>query len=943
MKRSLALCTLSIATLGLSPALFAATPVLPPRVVAPTDTAVFRRFVLDNGLKVLLVSDTKFNKSGASLVVNVGQIDDPADREGLAHFLEHMLFLGTEKYPEVSDYSNYMRSNGGYNNAYTTSDHTNYQFEVRHEAFAGGLDRFAQFFIAPLFTPEFTGREVNAVHNEAMRHVQNDQRRVIGVSRELYTPGSGESKFSTGNKETLAGATPQAVRAFYEAHYSSDHMALCLAGKASLDELEQYAREYFSAIPRRSIPAVVREAKFLPRKPALRLAFVEPVKELRQLQLEFVFPATRPDFASKPDELVSALISYPGAGGLLDWLKREGLANGAGGGVWERTGAYGSFMLTVTLTPAGQQEYARVLGAVMSYLAHLRASPFPEDFYRDRARVAALNETYADRGEGAALATKFANQALFYPLEVAERATAAWGAPDEAAYRRLLVALTPDNLLVALVAKGLPTDKKERIYQTAYSYREDAGPAYAALVSPPKLAFALPGANRFMPGDTALLPERPLPLINEPGIKLFYAQDTEFQRPQTTLIYRFVPVRSLATADHAALLNLYGACLRDSLDAAAGDASLAGLETSIESSLEGLRLTVTGYGDAPARYVTHVAGQLRAFPLTPQRFDAVKEAILRGLRSYEETEAYLLARDRRDALAREFHFLPNELIGRTTTATWADVQAFARNFFSTGTLEAVVHGHLSPDAAVAATREVAVRIGAKPAPAAELLRRHHLVLAPRENVLDAGLIAGVNSAFVRDYLLPDDSPATRAAAVVLANFIGEPFFTELRTKQQLGYIVGSSASASLRQRFFTFTVQSSGYAPDELQRRAEAFIATLPATLAALPDAQWATLVAGARSTLEEKPKSMGDKAAQFFSNAFVYDGEWDRRQSALAALDRLTKEQAVALLTAALAPETSRRRTILLHSSKHSPAATEAEAPAFTDRQAWKATRKFN
>ena len=102
----------------------AAVPELPPRVVAPTDSAVFRRFTLDNGLRVLLVSDPKFNKSGAALAVNTGQIDDPADREGLAHFLEHMLFLGTEKYPEVADYGNFIKSNGGYNNAYTTSDHT---------------------------------------------------------------------------------------------------------------------------------------------------------------------------------------------------------------------------------------------------------------------------------------------------------------------------------------------------------------------------------------------------------------------------------------------------------------------------------------------------------------------------------------------------------------------------------------------------------------------------------------------------------------------------------------------------------------------------------------------------------------------------------------------------------------------------------------------------
>ena len=941
LRLALALVALKAALLNPPlPAADAPVPALPARVIAPTDTAQFRRFVLDNGLRVLLVSDAKFNKSAASLVVNVGQIDDPADTEGLAHFLEHMLFLGTEKYPDVADYGNYMRQNGGNNNAYTTSDHTNYQFEVRHEAFAGGLDRFAQFFIAPKFNPEFTGREVNAVHNEAMRHVQNDQRRISGVSRELYAPGSGESKFSTGTKDTLAGANPQKVRAFYEAHYTSDHMALCLAGKAPLDELEKHARDLFSAIPRRNVPAVVREAKFLPRKPALRLAFVEPVKELRSLQLEFVAPPTRPDFASKPDELVSQLFSYPGPGGLLAYLKDEGLANSLGGGVWERTGSYGSFMVTVSLTPAGQKDYARVLQATMSYLEHLRASPFPADFYRDRARIAALNETYGDRGEGSDLATKLANQALFYPLAVAERVTDAWGAPNEAAYRRLLAALTPDNLLVTLTAKGLPTDKHERIYTTAYSYREETGTAYEALARPAKLPFALPGANPFMPGETSLVAERPLPLIDEPGVKLFYAADTEFQRPQTSLIFRFVPVRSLASADHAALIRLYGALLSDTLNAAAGDAALAGLEFSSESTLEGVRLSVTGFADSPVRYAHLVAGKLRTFTPSPQRFEAIKEAILRGLRSYEETEAYILARDRRDAFSREFSFLPTELLPRTTSATWADVQAFAQRLFAAGQLEVVVHGHLTPDDAIAATRTIAEKIGAKPAPEASLLRRRNLTLAAKEDIVDAGLVAGVNSAFIRDYLLPDDSPATRAAAVVLANFFGEPFYSELRTKQQLGYIVGSNAGASLRQRYFNFTVQSSGYAPDELRRRADAFIATLPAALAAVDDKQWATLLAGARSTLEEKPKSIRDKAELFFGSAFSYDGEWDRRQSAVKALGTLTRAQAAALLTTALAPETAKTRTILLHSKNHPPVAPIT--PTFTNRDAWKTERQF-
>jgi len=317
---------------------------------------------------------------------------------------------------------------------------------------------------------------------------------------------------------------------------------------------------------------------FLPRVSALRLAQIEPVKEQRLLVLEFAVPSVRPQFASRSDQLLSQLLSYPGEGGLVAQLKRDGLANSVSGDLWDRTPTYGSVFVQISLTPQGQADYQRVLGSVFAYLQHLRTAPFPHDFYRDRARIAALNETYQNRGEGAELATRLANQALFFPLEVAERAGDVWGAPDEASYRRLLAALVPDNLLVSLMAKGVPTDRQERIYGTAYSYREETGAAFASLTTPSAgVGFALPSANRFLPGATTLLTERPLQLVNEKGLSVFYAPDTEFQRPQASLIYRFVPTRAVGSADSAALLRLFDACLRDHLEAAGSEAELAGL------------------------------------------------------------------------------------------------------------------------------------------------------------------------------------------------------------------------------------------------------------------------------------------------------------------------------------------------------------------------------
>ena len=110
-----------------------------------------RYLTLDNGMKVLLVfSNEKFTKSAAAMDVAVGSLADPDQSEGLAHFLEHMLFLGTKKYPKVGEYSEYLSANQGMSNAYTASENTNYFFEVNNDAFTGALDRFAQFFVAPL-------------------------------------------------------------------------------------------------------------------------------------------------------------------------------------------------------------------------------------------------------------------------------------------------------------------------------------------------------------------------------------------------------------------------------------------------------------------------------------------------------------------------------------------------------------------------------------------------------------------------------------------------------------------------------------------------------------------------------------------------------------------------------------------------------------------------
>ena len=130
------------------------------------DQRQFQDMALPNGLRVVLISDSETDKAAVSLDVQAGSGSDPEDRAGLAHFLEHMLFLGTEAYPEAGEYQSYITRHGGSENAYTSHAHTNYYFDIDADHLEGALDRFAGFFTSPLFNPEFVERERAVVHSE---------------------------------------------------------------------------------------------------------------------------------------------------------------------------------------------------------------------------------------------------------------------------------------------------------------------------------------------------------------------------------------------------------------------------------------------------------------------------------------------------------------------------------------------------------------------------------------------------------------------------------------------------------------------------------------------------------------------------------------------------------------------------------------------------------
>ncbi|OYW90100.1 MAG: hypothetical protein B7Z18_11995, partial [Alishewanella sp. 32-51-5] len=115
-------------------------------LVSPNDQRQYKTLTLPNKIEVILVSDPTTENSAVSLSVGAGMLQDPMTQQGLAHYLEHMLFMGTERYPDPAEYSNFVSQHNGAANAYTWLDITNYMLQINNQAFDEALDRFSDFF-----------------------------------------------------------------------------------------------------------------------------------------------------------------------------------------------------------------------------------------------------------------------------------------------------------------------------------------------------------------------------------------------------------------------------------------------------------------------------------------------------------------------------------------------------------------------------------------------------------------------------------------------------------------------------------------------------------------------------------------------------------------------------------------------------------------------------
>lgn len=314
---------------------------------------------LSNGIEALLISDPSFTQVSAALSVEAGSWDDPEEHPGMAHFVEHLLFLGSEAYPGENDFSRYVLERGGEYNAYTRWDRTLYGFSIPKSSFSGALDLFSQFFINPLFEISAIEREVHAVHHEFEDSLEDDPLRLWRVLKESGNPNHPNRKLSCGNLKTLSRVRRADVEKWFKDRYQPHLMKLVLMSSDPLEVLEVAANYYFSKIPGGNKKEKCKRDKITLLEQKGCFIYLKPSLKNRSLFLIWEMSFTN----SQAIELLQR-----GLEGLVQTLEKQPQVRKAEVEFWKISKDQGLFMFNILLSDEGLSEYEEVVSQCFQML-----------------------------------------------------------------------------------------------------------------------------------------------------------------------------------------------------------------------------------------------------------------------------------------------------------------------------------------------------------------------------------------------------------------------------------------------------------------------------------------------------------------------------------------------------------------------------------------------
>ncbi|AOM42299.1 pitrilysin [Xenorhabdus hominickii] len=867
------------------------------------DPRQYKAIQLQNGMTVLLVSDEKAIKSLAAVSIPVGHMENPDNQLGLAHYLEHMVLMGSKRYPQPGGFAEFLQKHGGSRNASTTADRTSFYLEVENDSLTGAVDRLADALTEPLFDPLNADRERNAVDNEMTIARAGEGHRIWQIRAETINPAHPNARFTGGNLETLKDKPDSKLQTalvdFYQRYYSANLMKGVVYSNKSIDKLAQLAAETFGRIPNRHasvssiiVPAVTEKEKGI-------IIHYIPAQPHKALRLEFSILDNSAEFRSKTDEYIGYLLGNRSQNTLSDWLQKQGLIEGISASASPKIdGNSGTFGIYVSLTDKGLEQRDQVIAAIFSYINLLKQKGIQKSYFDEMTKVLNLSFQYASIVRNMNYIEGLSDAMLELPISHVLDAGYIADDFNPKAIASRLKELTPDNARIWFISPTEPHNKEAYFVQAPYQVNKITQKQLTEWKNLEQgVSFSLPELNPYIPDDLSLIKtsgsqKHPEMILEKPNVRLLYMPSQYFaDEPKGSITLEMRNPNRLTDIKDQLADTLLAYLSELKLDQLGYQASVGGMGISTGYA-DGLKIDVRGYTQHLPELLTSVINQYISFTPTQAELEQAKSWYREQLEVANNGKAFQMAIQPVSRLSSVPYFEQTEKLKTLDIITIDDIVKYRQKMIQYSALQAFIFGNLTKQQSI------------------DIVQSAQKQLANQGNVWWTGTRIVVDHNYAVDFKGTANSTDNALAEIyiptgydringyvnssVLDSILSQWFYDQLRTVEQLGYAVFTFNQGVGQQWGLGFLLQSNSKQPDYLHQRYQNFYQQAEKKLKAMPEAEFEQYKKALLTEMQLPPQTFYSEASRYDLDFARNNFKFDSREKVIAAMEKVTKAQLI-------------------------------------------------
>jgi len=482
-----------------------------------------------------------------------------------------------------------------------------------------------------------------------------------------------------------------------------------------------------------------------------------------------------------------------------------------------------------------------------------------------------------------------------YPAQDVLRAGSMKEIFDTALIKDFLSYIRPENMAMMVVSPDVSGDQVESNYQVHYKVDHIPGSLITDWNSAPvDSALALPESNQFLPDQVALKPipqVQPTPqmVTGMQKLELWHQQEDEFGVPRASFMFMLKSDSANDTPRHGVLRELLEEILKEQLNEFAYPASIAGLNYKIDGNAEGFKISISGYDQKQGVLLQRIVQTMKHPDYDNEKFLIYKEELQRKLENAALDKPFRQLLGERSRVMTSPSWSPKDRLAVLDPISLDDVKAYADDFFRRLEVEALSYGNVTTAEAKGLGSILEQQL-LSDNPVVKVADRKNRTLASGNPLDREYYVDHPDSVVIYQYQGENKSVLEHARWRLLGQMMNNPFFSSLRTEQQLGYVVFSSFVEDEQMPGLVMLVQSSAVSANEVQKRMGQFTRDFTQHLADMDEQEFTSHKQGLISELLKKDEMYLSRANRYWGDMERDNYTFDYRQQLVDKIIGLEK-----------------------------------------------------